>query len=147
MCLLKISDLETSPLCFFTVLANKAFSLNKLSPCRGKLRQFYRRLRRGGVEGLDLDLEIDDEVVFLGELGLEERNFRFEGGDACRERDGGDFAHHIEDIIRKVEVHSRHVLDGFSILVNEEEQGYAVLAEVHDVDQRRENVLAKLVVH
>jgi len=49
-------------------------------------------------------------------------------------------------LVRLDEVHRRNVVNGLAILVDEEVEGYAVLAEVLDVDQGGENVLAELIV-
>lgn len=44
------------------------------------------------------------------------------------------------------EVNGRDVVNGFAIFVDEEVEGDAVFTKVLDVDQRGEDVLAKLVV-
>lgn len=49
-------------------------------------------------------------------------------------------------LVRLNEIDSGNVVNGFAILVDEEVEGDAVLAEVLDVDQGGEDVLAELVV-
>lgn len=77
-----------------------------------------------GARNRRREVEVEGIVERSGGIGSDAVNVGLSGSD---EVDGGD------------------VVDGLAVLVDEEVEGNAVLAEVLDVDQRREDVLAELV--
>lgn len=81
---------------------------------------FEERARDGGGE-----VEVEGVVERLGGVGDDPVDVGLSGLD---EVDGGDVA------------------DGFAVLVDEEVEGDSVFAEILDVDERGEDVLAVLVV-
>lgn len=77
-----------------------------------------------GARNRRREVEVEGIVERSGGVGGDAVNVGLSGSD---EVDGGD------------------VVDGLAVLVDEEVEGNAVLAEVLDVDQGREDVLAELV--